>query len=164
MVLVVRPSPRSSRRSFLRSSAGALVAAASVAAWTRPAAASRSWCQVDPVLKIDGQVVDIRLASDAAMLDAATGPIALEIAVPRGSTVDVLATDGGFGFGYRIEIARSDRPTATGQGTAVGAAAYCPASDDRLPVRLELAPRGPGRIAAGVAVGTANAWVAVATG
>lgn len=158
-------APRScSRRRFGRLAAGAfLAAAAPTLLAARPAAASRSWCQVDPVLKIDGQVVDIRVASTVAMLDAATGPIAVEVVAPRGTTVELLATDNGFGYGYVVDTATSRRLKATPGSTPVAVAVRCPATSGALPVRVELTPRGPGNVAAGSAEGTANAWVAFVT-
>jgi hypothetical protein len=122
-------------------------------------------CRKDPVVRIDGQVADILLSSSLELNDAATGPTAVVITVPTGVPAELLAVDRGFGgHGYDVRFAESDRLRATEQNLRVRVEVYVPAADGSQPVAVEFTPRGPGRLAAGGAEGTANAWVVVDAG
>src|SRR5690348_16875053 len=52
--------------------------------------AARGWCYADPVVVVDGQLADVYLASDLAMLTSASGAIQLVVTVPVNSTAKVL--------------------------------------------------------------------------
>ena len=55
---------------------------------TPEAMAGRGWCSSDPVVLIDGQLADVYVTSDLAMLTSANGPIKLVVEVPDGSSAD----------------------------------------------------------------------------
>lgn len=126
--------------------------------------AARGWCYADPVVAVDGQLADVYLASDLAMLTSASGPIQLVVEVPLASTAKVLLNDLGFGRGYAITITHSASLTKTSTHTQVRIRVYAPASSSSLPVTVTFAPRalsaGLTAILVGAsASGTANAWV-----
>src|SRR5438132_8832920 len=66
--------------------------------------AARGWCQSDPVIMVDGQLADVFVSSDLAMLLSATGPIQLVIEIPTGSTGSLVLSDLGFGRGYKVSF------------------------------------------------------------
>jgi hypothetical protein len=122
-----------------------------------------SWCQSDPVLKINGQVVDVRVSSVTEMKSLATGPIQLVVTVPTGTSTELLAADQGFGYGYRVSFVQSDRLLKKAVGAEVQLAVYAPASDGSLPVKVGFRPlsaNGEFTLAAS-AIGTANTWVSL---
>jgi hypothetical protein len=128
------------------------------------AEAARGWCFADPVVVVDGQLADVYVRSDLAMLLSATGPIQLVIEVPVNSTARVLLNDLGFGRGYAITVARSASLTKTSTHTQIRVRVYAPARSSALPVTVTFAPRA---LSAGLtailfgtsASGTANTWV-----
>ena len=126
--------------------------------------ATHGWCKTDPILRIDGQTADVFLSSHREMRAAATGPARLVVTVPTGIPIELVATDKGFGGqGYDVRFAESPELKNAAGALQVRVEAYAPASDDALPLRVEFAPRGNGRLSAGSAEGTANAWVTLET-
>lgn len=152
--------PRLNRRSFAAVVAGAALAGAGI----RAASAGLSWCRVDPVVSIDGQLADIFVASDVKMLLAATGPIKLRIAIPKGSKKLVVLTDLGFGKGYNISWVETSTLVRKDGRTPVTVEVYAPANDSSLPVTVTFAPRSLGSSLGDIlfgmnAEGSANSWV-----
>jgi len=127
------------------------------------AEAGRTWCREDPVIKVDGQVVDVFVSSDVAMLSSATGPVKIKITVPSGSSVGVYATDQGFGDGYAITLATSTTLKKTSTSTPVKVEVYAPSADGSLPVKVDVTPRSQGGVKAASKQGLANAWVTLTT-
>jgi hypothetical protein len=158
-----RPEKRFNRRTFAAMAAGAVLAGAGINA----ASAGRSWCRVDPVVIIDGQLADIFVASDLKMLLKATGPITMRISIPEGSKGWVVLTDLGFGKGYDIDFVETSDLARDGRRTPVVIDVYAPAKDSALPVTVTFAPRTLGSSLADIlfgmsAEGTANSWVTLA--
>jgi hypothetical protein len=132
------------------------------------AEAARAWCRADPVIMVDGQLADVFVSSDLAMLTSARGPIQLVIAIPKGSRGSVALTDVGFGHGYNISFVESSGLTRSATHTQVRVSAYVSATSSSHPVDVNFSPRalnaGLRSILFGVtASGTANAWVTVTT-
>ena len=127
----------------------------------RGASASKQWCRVDPVVRIDGEVADIVLSSYEEMEEAATGPARVVVTVPRGIEVEQLSEDEGFGgHGYDVSFEKFDDLKGTEDALRVAVRVYAPATDGSLPVRVDFEPRRKGgRLGAGSAEGTANGWV-----
>jgi hypothetical protein len=151
---------RISRRSFAAVAAGAMLAGAGV----RVASAGRSWCRVDPVVLIDGQLADVFVASDLAMLLKSTGPIKMKISIPVGSKGWVVLTDLGFGKGYDISFVQTSTLVRSNGRTPCKVEVYAPAKDSSLPVTVNFAPRSLGSGLADIlfgmsASGNANSWV-----
>jgi hypothetical protein len=153
---------RISRRTFAAVAAGAMLAGAGV----RSASAGRSWCRVDPVVLIDGQLADIFVASDLAMLLKATGPVKMKISIPADSKGWVVLTDLGFGKGYDIDWVKTSSLKRAEGRTPVKVEVYAPAKDSRLPVTVTFAPRSLGSSLKDIlfgmsASGNANSWIAL---
>ena len=130
--------------------------------------AARGWCQVDPVIVVDGQLADVFVGSSASMLLKATGPIKMVITIPSGSSGYVLLTDLGFLRGYDITFKQSKSLTRTSRHTQVKVSVYAPASTSSLPVTVTFAPRSLNSslkdILFGTSVtGSANQWVSLTT-
>ena len=127
----------------------------------RGAGASKQWCKVDPVVKIDGEVADIVLSSYEEMEEAATGPAQVVVTVPPGVETVLRSTDRGFGgHGYDVRFERFEDLKDTGGALRLRVAVYAPATDGSVPVRLDFVPRRDGgRLQAVTAEGAANAWV-----
>jgi hypothetical protein len=131
--------------------------------------AARGWCMVDPLIMVDGQMADVFVSSDPAMLLKASGPIDMVITIPTGSKGVVILTDLGFLKGYKISFKHSSALTKTKSHTQVRVSVYAPNKGARLPVKVTFAPRtlnsGPTAILFGKsASGYSNSWVTLKTG
>jgi len=107
------------------------IALIAVFAVVTSASAGRAWCRADPVLLIDGEVVDIQVSSSLEMYDSATGPIQMVVKVERGTRANVVLEDFGFGHGYDIKIETVNRLK---RGVLAEVQIYAPADDSSLPV------------------------------
>lgn len=128
-----------------------------------PASAGRVWCSRDPVIKVNGQVVDALVSSYADMTSSATGPIQFVVTVPSGVSASVIASDNGFGYGYSISVKTSSTLKATATSIPIQVQAYAPAKDRTLPVKVDIKPRSKGLVTAATAQGAANSWVTART-
>lgn len=152
------------RRRVIRLAGAAMAAALPIATFANGAEAGRGWCRHDPVVKIDGQVVDIWVSSYQEMYDLATGAVIVVVKVPKGATAELLAVDQGFGYGYDIRFETSDNLTRNSAHTQVRVSVYAPASTKELPVRVEFSPRSTGPLSEYESeYGTANSWVVIKT-
>ena len=133
-----------------------------------PAEAARGWCLADPLILIDGQLADVFVASDPAMLLCASGPIKMIITIPEGSKGSVILTDLGFLKGYDIAWKRSSNLKRTKTHTQVAVKVYAPNRGKSLPVKVTFAPRylstGLKNVLVGISnTGLSNSWVSVRT-
>lgn len=131
--------------------------------------ASRGWCRMDPVIMVDGQAADVFVGSTTEMLLKATGPIRIEILIPRKSSGSVILTDAGFGHGYEIVFKASGSLKRTATHTQIKIRVYAPASTSTLPVSVNFSPRSTNSSLSAVLFGTtrdgyANSWISLATG
>lgn len=152
---------RFSRRTFAAMTAGAVLAGAGINA----ASAGRSWCRVDPVVMIDGQLADVFVSSDLKMLlGQATGPIKMKVSIPTGSNGWLVLADLGFGRGYDFSFVETSSLKRANGRTPVIIEVYAPAKDSSLPVTVTFAPRTLGSSLQDIlfgmsASGNANQWV-----
>jgi hypothetical protein len=71
-----------------------------------PASAGHEWCEKDPIVRLNGTTVQILVAVQAENQHLVNGPIAVEIATPRGTLREILFTDDGFnGHGPALALA-----------------------------------------------------------
>jgi hypothetical protein len=105
------------------------------------ARASIRWCRADPGLRVGDQEFHVNLASDQAMLDDATGKVALVVHVPPtyAAETELLDLDDGFGFSYDLKVQESDHLDDQ-NGIDIVVEVYAPATDDTLPVKVEVDP------------------------
>ena len=143
-----------------------VLAVGAVIALVASASAGRAWCRADPVFTIDGDVVDIQVASSLEMYGAATGPIQMVVTVQEGADAEMHLSDFGFGYGYDIQIIE-DASMDAGDNPVV--AVFAPASDSSLPVTVHGARVGDilsglfgssvDLLWVGDASGQANEWI-----
>ena len=159
-------SPVSLARFRLMQLALALLPALVLALGVQEVEARRGWCRVDPVVRIDGQLAHVWVASTVGMRQSATGPILVDITLPPGiSGAEVPEASGaGFGFGIVVTVKESTALRATPAGVQVQVAVYAPADDDALPVQVVFKAVGRGPLSSGTAVGSAGDWVTLTTG
>lgn len=119
---------RLKRKASLLSPVFALIA---VLVLVVPASAGRAWCRADPVLIVDGEVVDIQVSSNLKMYREASGPIDMIVTVRPGSSANVILQDFGFGHGYNIRIKESKQLK---KGVLARVEMRAPASQEGLPV------------------------------
>jgi hypothetical protein len=152
------------RRNALRLLGGVALAAVPALRLTGEAAAGRSWCRADPVLRIGSQTAHVYITSSIAMLKSATDKIRLTVTLPRGvegKLIDILAD---FDEGYDVRFTTSSALIAAGGKIPVQLAVYCPARDGTLPVTVEFVTVGTGPLVSGSAAGTANTWISLRAG
>ena len=130
--------------------------------------AARGWCLADPLILVDGQLADVFVSSDLAMLLRASGPIQIVISIPNGSKGQVILTDLGFLKGYKISFVQSDKLVKTKTHTPVLIRVYAPTKGTPLPVTVTFAPRylstGLLNVLFGTsASGLSNSWISLAT-
>jgi hypothetical protein len=158
------PAPRFTRRRALRLVGGAALAAIPAARSAGEAGAARQWRRTDPVVKIDGRVADVFLASDRRLRRAATGPTELVVALPPGVPGRLLAVDRGFGgHGYVVEFVEDAALPRDDDGFAVRVDAYVPSADGSLPLVVDFAPRSSGLAAARTRGRVNTRWVSLRT-
>jgi hypothetical protein len=128
-----------------------------------PASAGVAWCSRDPVLKVNGQVVDVLVSSYTGMTASANGPLRLTVTVPSGVSASVIASDNGFGYGYTISVKTSTTLKASSTSIPVRVEVYAPAKDSTLPVKVDITPRSTGPVHGVSVQGHANQWVTAQT-
>jgi hypothetical protein len=123
------------------------------------AAASGMWCRSDPVVVLNGYLVDVFVSVPVDQLPKVTGTT--EIVVIHPPTVDVsLATPGvGFGYGEDVTFEESPSLSVTSQGMEIRVKVLVPTSDNSVPVNLQIAPRIIGILSPTTEAGHANQWV-----
>lgn len=137
-----------------------------------PASAGRAWCRADPIMTIDGELVDVYVSSNLQMFFSANGPIQMVVTVPEGVQANIILHDLGFLRGYRTSIEHSGELQVSSDGhVPVRVAIYAPARRNAIPVSVTVVPTGisllhdgllkldPNHIHGGTAYGSANEWI-----
>jgi hypothetical protein len=146
----------------IRSVAAALILVLGLFAVFAPSAsAGIVWCRTDPVVSVNGQAVNIFVASTEEIFQQATGPTDVVVSVPVGVSAELLWTDPGFGYGETVTIVESSRLRVTSSGVQIMVSAYVPATGS-LPVLVEIVPAYAGVVTAS-AEGATNAQVRTST-
>jgi hypothetical protein len=121
------------------------------------------WCRSDPVVKIGDAVADIFLSAPANAPLKVTGPNEIVIIIPDTLSGAVLVETPGFGQGEKVSIVQSPDLRVTKDGIEVTIKARVPANDNKMPVKVEFAPRVVGLLAPDRAEGVANDWIVLKT-
>src|SRR5829696_3194893 len=100
---------------------------------SEPVAAGKKWCRADPLVAINGHIVDISVYSYVEMQSSAKGPVQIVVTLPTSIKGWVLAMDQGFGHGYTVRFATSSKLRVTKNAIQVQVAVYAPATDGSLP-------------------------------
>ena len=94
------------------------------------AGAILDWCKFDPIVEIGGKRMHVYASGPSDLLEAVTGPTVVEITVPPGVPATLIATDPGFGQGWDVRFAESDKLRVTDRGIEVRVRTYVPADGD----------------------------------
>lgn len=124
-------------------------------------AAGTGWCRSDPAVMIGGRVADIFVSAPLHAPLVVTGPTHIVVTVPSGVDAVLIASGPGFGRGEIVEFAESPSLAVTSDGIEVRIKAFVSATDENMPVLVELAPQIVGILAPATAEGTANKWVSL---
>jgi hypothetical protein len=117
----------------------ALIALALLVA-TAPAQAGRKWCQRDPVLSVNGTLVNVFVSVYDDQQIHVTGPVAVTVGVPPGTITELVSVDEGFnGFGETVTIVSNPRLKVTSRGIQTQIQVAVPA-DISMPVLVTVAP------------------------
>ena len=128
-----------------------------------PTSAGLGWCRSDPVLLIDGHIVDIWVTGPLLAPLKVTGPNQIVVTTPEGVDSYLILKTIGFGRGEKVTLKTSPELERTAQGVEVEVAVYVPARDSSMPVGIEFAPNIIGLLNPERAYGTANEWVILRT-
>jgi hypothetical protein len=127
------------------------------------AAASVMWCRSDPLVIIDGYVVDVFVGIPVTDLPKVTGATEIVVTTPPGVGVALAAPGVGFGYGEDVTFGELPSLDVDQEGMQIRVKVLVPTTDDAVPVQVQLAPRVVGILSPATAEGQANAWVAVRT-
>jgi hypothetical protein len=128
-----------------------------------PVSAGFGWCRSDPVVLIDGHIVDIWVTAPLLAPLMVTGPNTIVITTPPEVDSQLVLKTLGFGKGEVVRFETSPRLKVSEQGMEVEVAVYVPATDSSMPVGVEFAPDLVGILMPARAEGTANSWVVLDT-
>lgn len=135
---------------------------AGLGAPARVAEAGRGWCRTDPLMLIDGDLVDIFCTAPLSMLLSATGPNEIVVTVPKGVKAYLVLAGIGFGRGEIVRIEKSADLEKKRRSVEVHVDVFIPAREN-LEVGVEFAPRILGILNPDTAEGFANSWVTLKT-
>lgn len=124
-----------------------------------PVSAGHGWCRTDPIVLIDGRIVDIFITGPLDAPLKVTGPNQVVIRTPPDVNSYLVLKDLGFGRGEIVSFETTPQLERTEQGIEVEVAVYVPASDTSMFVGVEFAPNVLGLLNPSTVEGTANEWV-----
>ena len=160
--------PTLTRRSVTRRAALRLLAPLAVALMlvlqAQSASAGIGWCRSDPLISVNGKTGHVYVESTEEMKVKKSGPIAIVVLVPKGmlASASAVPLDNGFGLGYAISFKEDGRLSARGGFVEVRVAAYAPATDGSLPVRVIFHSDDPS-LNDSTKTANANAWIETGT-
>jgi len=140
-----------------------LVALVFFFAGSSTASASVMWCRSDPLVVIDGYLVDIFVSVPIDQVLKVNGATEIVVTTPPGVDVALASPDVGFGYGEHVTFAESPSLDVTDQGMEIRVKVLVPAADDSVPVLVQLAPRIVGILRPTTVEGVSNAWVSQRT-
>lgn len=150
------------RRHAIRLIAGGLLALPLRMSLTEQARAGREWCRVDPTFRVDDLIGNVYVAGEIDRQYDTAGPIQLRFTVPETTSVELLASDPGFGYGYDISYHFTEKLKKDHQKIEVEVEVFVPAFSDDLPIRVEFVPGDTVEIE-DKQVGKTNTWIKVKT-
>jgi hypothetical protein len=150
------------RRSLLRSSAGAALAALPMLALAGKAEAGRAWCRLDPTFLIDGYMGNVYVSGLIDRNYDVTGPTELIFTVPPGVTSQLIDADQGFGMGYKVTHATSSKLRNRSDRIEIQVSVRVPAKTSDLPILVEFVPNGSVE-SPDHQDGKTNQWITVST-
>ncbi len=71
--------------------------------WVAPASAALAWCKADPVVTLNGAIVDVSVAIPLEYVPLVNGPVHYEIYTPRSTKRQLIVNDLGYnGHGSKV--------------------------------------------------------------
>lgn len=117
-----------------------------------PAHAEVEWCKSDPVIRLNGTLVQIWVAIPAEYQALVDGPVEFEIRTPKGVVRELVSTDDGFN-GYGEVVRFGDLKGVVENGTfPTEVRVRVPIdwsqleSDKPIPVQVEVIPENAGAV------------------
>jgi hypothetical protein len=151
-----------SRRRVLRTAAALVTMAVAAAADSQVARASRGWCRSDPLILIEGVVVDIFCTAPPAVLLQASGPTEIVVSLPVGVKPTLVLAGVGFGRGENVRFEETERLQRSDTAIPLEVAVYVPARKS-LAIGVEFARNLVGILEPVRAEGATNQWITLAT-
>jgi hypothetical protein len=121
---------------------------------------SSGWCRSDPLILIEGVVVDIFCTAPLTAPLYVTGPTEIVVSVPVGVQPTLVLAGVGFGRGEIVRFEERNRLQQSAEGLEVEVEVYVPASSE-LPIGVELARNLVGILDPTVAEGVTNQWISL---
>src|ERR687894_340138 len=87
----------------MRRSAGLILLLAMFALVT-PAQAGLVWCKGDPIVKLNGTLLDISIGIPAEYVLLVNGPVEYEIQTPPEVARQLILADVGYGYGVKVKF------------------------------------------------------------
>jgi hypothetical protein len=76
---------------------------------TMPALAGRTWCSKDPIVRLNGEDVQIWVGIPEEFVPSVTGPVQVKVYVPIGVRKRLIYVDEGFnGYGEKVKFTETD--------------------------------------------------------
>jgi hypothetical protein len=114
-------------------------------AFAAPAQAGTVWCRVDPIVMLNGTVVDISIGIPLEYVPMVNGPVQYEIQTPLLVTRQVILTDVGYGHGAEVvftdgagAVKHSSFPVRIDVSIPIDKSQLAP--DEVVPVELTVLP------------------------
>lgn len=83
-----------------------------------PATAGRRWCARDPIVSLDGNIVQVWVAIPDEYVHLVNGPIDVQFKTPAGMARSVVLTDDGFnGYGEVVSFADDPKGSVNPKGS-----------------------------------------------
>lgn len=139
-----------------------LLTLAAVPATTSETNAGVGWCRTDPIMLIDGNIVDIFVTGPLLTPLYVTGPNHIVISVPREIDAHLVLAGPGFGRGEKVTVEKRSDLKVHGDSFEVEVKAYVPARKN-IDIGVEFAPNVVGVLFPDRATGKANEWVTLRT-
>ena len=127
------------------------------------ASAARYWCRSDPLLHIDGRLVDVFVSVPPEVLLQVSGPTQVVVTLPEHVDAGVVLAGVGFGWGEQVSIAHSKRLRVKASGVEVWVDVLVPASGVSAQLLVEFAPHIVGLLSPTQRFGQTDQWTRLET-
>lgn len=131
-------------------------------ATSSPAGAGAGWCRSDPIMLIQGNIVDIFVTGPLLAPLQVTGPNQIVVRTPPGIDSTLLLAGPGFGRGEKVTTETAHHLKVHDDEFEVEVRVYVPARSN-IDIGVEFAPNILGILAPDTAEGKANKWVTLRT-
>lgn len=124
---------------------GTIVPLLAVLSLSLPVNAGFMWCKTDPVITLNGTIVDITTAIPLEYVPLVNGPVTYEIRTPKDTERHLILNDAGFGHGSEVvfldgsgTIQDNEIPTRISVHVPVDTSSLAP--NETVPVEMVITP------------------------